>query len=150
MRTKCHKCICRTCLNVCCDQKNRKKCTGKKELCENYIGFKQISIFEHEVQYKAAPRRSMEDYGVSAERYSLLKGYIRSGRYAVQASRAAHMANDDIAKYILLSVTKNKSYESLEKMWGRGDIERIPCGKTDFYGYRRLFYYLFDLEIKGM
>ena len=43
MRTKCHSCVCNTCMTVCCDRKN---CTGKKESCENYSGFRQMSIFE--------------------------------------------------------------------------------------------------------
>lgn len=46
MRRKCHTCLCRTCLNVCkCEG-----CTGKKESCERYSGFRQLSIFEQEIK----------------------------------------------------------------------------------------------------
>lgn len=145
MRTKCHTCQCRTCLNTCCD---RKKCTGKKEACENYSGFRQISIFEPPPQQTGTPRYSWEHYGISKERYSQLTEYIRSGRYASLASQAAHRANKDIAEYILLSVTQNKSYDALEKLWARGEVERIPYGKTDFYGIRRYFFSIFDKELR--
>lgn len=110
MRTKCHTCLCRTCLNTCCDRKN---CTGKKEACERYSSFRQMSIFEPPLQprYQSAPRYSREYYGISKVRYRQLKEYIRSGRYASLTSSAAHTANKDIAEYILLSVKENLSYE---------------------------------------
>ncbi len=46
MRRKCHACLCRTCLNVCkCEG-----CMGRKESCERYSGFRQLSIFEQETK----------------------------------------------------------------------------------------------------
>ncbi len=77
-----------------------------------------------------------------------MKEYIQSGKYASLVSRADYTANEMIAEYILLSVTQNISYDGLEKLWGRGEIEQIPYCRTDFYGIRRYFYHLFDLEIK--
>lgn len=74
--------------------------------------------------------------------------YVRSGKYARVANEAARASNKIIAEYILLSVNKNLSYEGLEKMWAQGEIERIPCCRTDFYGIRRYFYHLFDIEIR--
>lgn len=147
MRTKCDTCLCRTCLNTCCDRKN---CTGKKDSCENYCGFRQISIFEPppQTQYQSAPRHSWEYYGISKERYMQLTEYIQSDRYAYVARQAAHTACNEFAEYILLSVSKNISYEGLEKLWARGEIERMPCGRSDFYGWRRYFYHLFDLEVR--
>lgn len=147
MRTKCHTCLCRTCLNTCCDRKN---CTGKKESCENYNGFRQMSIFEPPPQpkYQSAPRHSWQYYGISKERYRQLTEYIQSGRYAPVARQAAHTANKDIAEYLLLSVTENLSYDELQKMWELKKIERMACCRTDFYGYRRLFYHLFNLEVR--
>lgn len=145
MRAKCYSCLCRTCLNTCCD---RKDCTGKKGTCDNYNGFRQISIFNPPPQQTGTPRHPWEYYEISKERYRQLTEYIQSGRYAFLASQAAHRANKDIAEYILLSVTQNKSYDVLEKLWARGEIDRIPYGKTDFYGIRRYFYHLFDLEVR--
>lgn len=147
MRTKCHTCLCRTCLNTCCDRKN---CTGKKETCENYSGFSQLSIFEQpsHTQYQSAPRHSLSYYGISKAREKQLAEYIQSGRYAPVARQAAHTANKDIAEYILLSVTENLSYDELQKMWELKKIERMACCRTDFYGYRRLFFSLFDRELR--
>ena len=50
---------------------------------------------------------------------------------------AARQANPDIWRYILKSVTSDLPYELIEYDEQQG---RIPVGKTDFYGYRRLFY----------
>lgn len=147
MRTKCHTCLCRTCLNTCCDRKN---CAGKKEACKNYNGFKQLTIFEQEYkrQYQSAPRHSWEYYGISKARYRQLTEYIQSGRYNYVARQAAHTANKDIAEYLVMSVVENLSYDELQKMWELKKIERMACCRTDFYGYRRLFYHLFDLELR--
>lgn len=147
MRTKCHICLCRTCLNTCCDRKN---CTGKKEACENYSGFRQISIFEpsQKSQYQSAPRHSLGYYGISKAREKQLTEYIRSGRYASVARQAAYTTNKDIAEYILLSVTENLSYDELQKMWELKKIERMACCRTDFYGYRRLFFSIINEKMK--
>lgn len=144
---KCNLCLCRTCLNICCDRKN---CKGKKEACENYRGFRQMSIFEPppKPRYQSAPRHSWQHYRISKERHRQLTEYIQSGRYAHVARQAAHRANKDIEEYLLLSVTENLSYDELQKMWELKKIERMACGRSDFYGYRRLFYHLFDLEIR--
>lgn len=147
MHRKYYICLCRTCLNTCCDRKN---CTGKKESCENYSGFRQLSIFDtpKEPQYQSAPRHSWEYYGISKARHKQLTEYIRSGRYAPLASSAAHRANEMIAEYILLSVKENKSYDALRAKWELKEMERIPYGRSDFYGWRRYFYHLFDLEVR--
>lgn len=145
MRTKCHTCLCRTCMEVCCDRKN---CTGKKESCENYSGFRQMSIFEPSPHQTGTPRYSLQHYGISKERCRQLTEYIKSGRYASVALQAAHTANKDIAEYILLSVTQNKSYDALRVKWELKEMERIPYCRTDFYGIRRYFYHLFDLEVR--
>lgn len=153
---RCHTCLCHSCLNIC----DCKSCKGKIESCSNYKGFKQISIFEQETKsnanilkpdeskFRSAPRYSWERYGISKERYRKLSEYIRSGRYANLASHAAHMANETIAECILLSVTQNKSYDALRVKWELKEMERIPYCRTDFYGIRRYFYHLFDLEIR--
>ncbi len=148
MRTKCDACLCRTCLESCCD---RKSCAVNKDSCEGYRGFKQLSIFERtEPRGYRTPRYSFKHYGLSDERVKELEKLIRSGeeKYIPIASQAAYKANKIIYGHILLSVQRNLSYEGLEKLWARGEIERIPYGKTDFYGIRRYFYHLFDLEVR--
>lgn len=147
MRRRCHTCLCRTCLNTCCDHKN---CTVKKEACDNYSGFRQLSIFEPppDPLCQSVPRRSWQHYGISKERYKKLTEYIQSGRYASLALRAAHTANETIAEYILLSVKQNKSYDALRVKWELKEMDRIPYCRTDFYGIRRYFYHLFNLEVR--
>lgn len=145
MRRKCNTCLCRTCLTVC---EKCTECKGKVESCGDYNGFWQLSIFEPPPsQSKSAPRHSWKYYGITKERYRQITEYIQSGRYASMASQAAHRANEMIAEYILLSVTQNKSYDALRVKWELKEMERIPYCRTDFYGYRRYFYHLFDLEI---
>lgn len=145
MRRKCHACLCRNCLNTCCD---RKHCGGKKESCGNYRGFRQLSIFESQPQPKGTPRYSWQYYGITKERFGQLTEYIQSGIYASLASQAAHMANKDIAEYILLSVTQNKSYDALRVKWELKEMERIPYCRTDFYGIRRYFFSIFNEKMK--
>lgn len=87
-----------------------------------------------------------QDYGISKKRYKELKALCQSGKYNDLTLSAAHTASKEIGGYIYLSVTQNRSYEGVEYAEGLG---RIPCGRTDFYGYRRLFYSVFDKEIKG-
>lgn len=50
---------------------------------------------------------------------------------------AAIAANPGIWKYILKSVTCDLPYELIEY---DDELGRISIGKTDFYGYRRLFF----------
>ena len=145
MSRKCYTCLCRTCLNTCCDRKN---CTGKKDDCDRYSGFRQLSIFEPPPQQTGTPRHPWKCYGISKARHRQLTEYIQSGRYASAARHAAHEANEMIAEYILLSVTQNKSYDALRVKWELKEMEQIPYCRTDFYGIRRYFISLFDREMR--
>ena len=141
---KCRNCLCRSCMNTCYSCHN---CTKALKTCEKHSGYEQLRIFAllSGKKYQTAPRASWNTYGISRERYLALKAAIQSGRYDTEARVAADEANASIAQYILISVMKNKSYERIEYVEGLG---RIPCGRTDFYGYRRMFYYLFDEELR--
>lgn len=59
--------------------------------------------------------------------------------------KAAIAASSEIYPYIIKSVTNDLSYQFIEYDEKLG---RIPIGKTDFYGYRRLFYHYLD-QIKS-
>ncbi len=72
----------------------------------------------------------------------------QSGKYANLVRSAAHTAAPDIEEYIYLSVMKNMSYRALEAKWELGEMEQMPYNHNDFYGYRRLFYHLLDLELR--
>ncbi len=147
MRKKCSTCLCRTCMAVCCDRKN---CIGKKEACDNYSGFRQMSIFEPptQPQYQSAPRYSWGHYGLDDKVYrKKLYTMCQSGKYDSIIRQAAHQTNEDVALYLVKSVTQNKSYDKIE--FDR-ELGRICVGKSDFYGYRRYFYYLFSKKIKNL
>lgn len=94
-------------------------------------------------------RASYADYGITPQRLEELMMIVKSGKYDQLVQSAAHRANKDIAEYLIISIAQNKSYDALEKMWARGEIERIPCGKTDFYGTRRLFFHYLDCALKA-
>ena len=68
-----------------------------------------------------------------------------SGKHLDLISKAAYRTDEDIAKYIIKSVTKSKSWDYLEH-----DLElgRISVGRSNFYGYVRKFYYFFNNELK--
>lgn len=135
---KCRKCICKKCIKTCLCQ----NCIGSITECSEKQGFKQESLFE---KPKLVRFFTWEDYGISKERYAELQELCQSREYDDLAQSSAYQSNKDIAEYILLSARKNLSYEGVEYADRLG---RIPCGRTDFYGYRRLFYHLFDERIK--
>lgn len=143
----CRGCLCRSCIKTCCDYKD---CSGKKRECADYREFRQLNIFgsESNPKYQAAPRKSLKEYGISEERKKELDELMHAGKYASLVRSAAYMANKDIAEYILLSVKENKSYDTLKVKWELKEMERIPYGRSDFYGYRRLFFANFDRELR--
>ena len=145
---KCRNCLCNSCTDNC----HCLECKGKIKECKRYSGFRQLSIFDEPPQpkYQKAPRYPWSYYGITKEQYKQLNEYIQSGRYASLASQAAHRTNKTIARYILLSIEKNMSYDALKIKWQLKEIEQMPCCRTDFYGYRRYFYHLFNEKIKEM
>ena len=60
--------------------------------------------------------------------------------------QAAVAASSQIYPYIIKSVTNDLSFPYIEYDEKLG---RIPVGKTEFYGYRRLFYHYLDLIKSG-
>lgn len=140
MCMKCKKCICKKCINACHCQ----NCASPITECSEKQEFKQASLFN---KPKLVRFFTWQDYGISKSRYAELKEMCKSRKYESVARSAAYTANKDIAEYILLSVHKNLSFEGVEYAKGLG---RIPCGRTDFYGYRRLFYHLFNEKVKEM
>lgn len=145
MRTKCHTCLCRTCMTIC---SKCAKCKQKITYCEDYNGFRQMSIFEPlpQKKYQSAPRHSWQYYNLNDKAYrKKLYMICQSGKYDSIIRQVAYQTNKDIALYLVKSVTQNKSYDVLE--FDR-ELGRISYGKSDFYGIRRRFFYLFDLELK--
>lgn len=107
--------------------------------------FTYLSTLKPKKKSTAAPRASLEDCGITRQRYRELTELLRSGRYADIATSAACAASETLAPWILLSVTKKRSWDKLE--YNR-ELGRIPCGRTDFYGYRRRMIAYFDEEMR--
>ena len=90
-------------------------------------------------------RAPWKDYGITQERVDELVEIVRSDEYDDVVRSAAHMADENAAGHIILSVKKNLSYERLEY---HDKLGRCPLGRTDFYGARRLFFHYLDCALK--
>lgn len=97
---------------------------------------------------KGAPRTSLADYGLTEERCRELAALVCSGKYADIVTSAACAASDTLAPWLVKSVVERLSYDKLERMWDLGKIERAPVGRSDFYAYRRKFYYNLDVILR--
>ena len=94
---------------------------------------------------QGAPRLGFNAYNISRERYIELRDGCAVGKYSRETLQKACDGFEWLAPWILLSVQRKLSYDHLEFDWKLG---RIPAGRSDFYGYRRLFFYnLSRLEV---
>lgn len=92
---------------------------------------------------------SWKDYGISVQTQRELKefcflydekkkrGNSQDLTDCKMIEEVARESSEELAPYLLKSVTDDLSYEYLEF---DDTLGRIPVGKTDFYGYRRKFY----------
>lgn len=94
---------------------------------------------------QGAPRLSFEAYNISRERYIELRGGCAAGKYSRETLSKACRGLEFIEPWIILSVTKSKSYDLIEFDYKLG---RIPVGRSDFYGFRRKFYHNLDMLLK--
>lgn len=147
---KCRNCICKSCINTCGCQSCKDNNTSVK-VCNNYRKFEQISLFPcnpKPVKHKLPRDITWSDYGLSDKKYRKnLKHICKDGKYKDIVRSAAYQSNKDIAEFLIKSVTKNKSWDDLEFDF---ELGRICVGRTDFYGYRRLFYFNFDKALKSV
>lgn len=90
-------------------------------------------------------RKSWNDYGISRDRYLELRNGCRQGHYSHKTLSQACRGFEFIRPWIILSVTQNRPYDKLEF---DSKLGRIPIGRTDFYGCRRLFYHNLDVALK--
>ena len=77
-------------------------------------------------------------------RYLKLRDNCASGKYSNKILHEACAELEFIEPWILLSVTKNKSYDRMEY----SELGRIPASRTSFYRYRKLFYCNLDMVLK--
>lgn len=94
---------------------------------------------------QGAPRLSFEAYNISRERYIKLRDGCAAGKYSRETLSKACRGLEFIEPWIVLSVTKSKSYDLIEFDYKLG---RIPVGRSDFYGFRRKFYHNLDVLLK--
>ena len=94
---------------------------------------------------QGAPRLGFEAYNISRERYIELRDGCAVGKYSRETLSKACRGLEFIEPWIILSVTKSKSYDLIEFDYKLG---RVPVGRSDFYGYRRKFYHNLDVLLK--
>ena len=90
-------------------------------------------------------RLSYEQYGISKNRLAELQGGCRAGIYPSEMLSDACNEFGFVRPWILLSVSKDRSYDLLEFDLRLG---RIPVGRSNFYGFRRRFFYNLDRALK--
>lgn len=140
---KCRGCLCKSCINIC----GCRKCNINDQpikSCGLYNKFEQMEIFPKATRQRLPRFMTWNDYGISKSRYKKLKALCQRKEYDALTQSAAYATNPEIAEYILFSVKKNMSYDALEVKWELREVEQMPCCRTDFYGYRRLFYHNLD------
>ena len=97
---------------------------------------------------QSTPRLGFDAYNISRERYIELRNGCAEGKYSPKTLQKACRGLEFIKPWIILSVTKSKSYDELQKKWELREIEQIPYCRTDFYGWRRKFYHNLDCLLR--
>lgn len=95
-----------------------------------------------------APRLGFDAYNISRERYVELRNGCVAGKYSRETLSKACGEFKFIEPWIILSVTKNKSYDAMQVLWELGEIDRPAVGRSNFYGFRRRFFANLDKELK--
>ncbi len=90
-------------------------------------------------------RFSYEEYGIDGVRLAELQDGCRTGKYPPEMLQAACDGLEFVRPWILLSVTKNVSFDRLEFHW---ELGRCPSGRTNFYSFRRRFFYNLDKALR--
>ena len=96
-------------------------------------------------EYQCAPRMGYSEYGISRERYLELCSGCAEGKYSPETLQEACRGLEFIEPWIILSVTKSRSYDLIEF---NSELGRIPIGRSDFYGFRRKFYHNLDVILR--
>ena len=92
---------------------------------------------------------SYKEYNIEKNRYKKLRKMCTMEKYNDIVQRIAYETNKEIAEYIILSVREKISYDNFDLPKYQEKFGKIKIGRTDFYGYRRLFYHLFDQYLKN-
>lgn len=98
--------------------------------------------------FKASTRPSYAKLGISIEKLCELQNGCRAGIYSSEILSKACAEFKFVEMWILLSVTKGYSYDTMMIKWELRELERAPVGKNDFYAYRRIFFHNLDSLLK--
>lgn len=71
------------------------------------------------------------------------------GIYSSEMLSKACTGFEFIKPWILLSVTKNSSYDAMMVKWELRELERVPIGKNNFYAFRRIFFHDLDCLLRS-
>lgn len=93
-------------------------------------------------------RRSYAEYGIGQQRLEELQNGCRTGVYSPEILKASCKEFEFIEPWIILSVTKSKSYDRLQILWELGEMERPAVSRSGFYRFRRRFFVNLDKELK--
>lgn len=134
--------------------RNRDKINNQRKnwRAENHDKVQQYNLeyWEHKAGKTKGIRASWRDYEITPERLNELMEIVKSNNYDTVVLSAARKADEKAAGHIIISVKENASYEALEAKWAAGKIEKIPLGRSDFYGVRRLFFHYLDIALRKM
>lgn len=100
-------------------------------------------------KFKYPTRPSWKELGMSKESVRELQNGCKAGIYSSETLREACGEFKFLEPWILLSVTKGRSYDFMITKWELRELERAPVGKTDFYGFRRMFFKNLDCLLKA-
>lgn len=94
---------------------------------------------------QGAPRLGYHEYGINKRHLLELQQGCQTGQFSPETLSKACEGFRFIEPWIILSVTKSKSYDLIEFDFKLG---RIPIGRSDFYGFRRKFYHNLDVILR--
>lgn len=93
---------------------------------------------------KALPRFSYEELGISPKLCEKLSKQCEQGLYSRETLLAACEGFEFCFEWILLSVTKHRSFDKLCAF----EETICPVSRTDFYGCRRMFFHNLDCIVR--
>ena len=98
---------------------------------------------------RSISRLSFAELGIDKSMYLQLRAGCVAGKHGYETLSAACRGLEIAEPWIIMSVTQNKSYDAMRVKWELGEIKRAPIGRSDFYGFRRRFYYNLDRLLKN-
>lgn len=97
------------------------------------------------MEFKFPTRPQYAELGISRERVRELQSGCMTGKYTPEMLSKACEEFKFLEPWILLSATKDCSYDVMMIKWELRELERPAVGRSDFYGFRRKFYYNLDM-----